>query len=170
MRIKKSNGKTKLVMSHKEWEELGKRAGWGDIFKPIIKPIMKAFEPDSTNPYTKEEENGSYQLTGHLEEQQVLQTPGTRINIADLEKMFEAMNTSDADLLLAFPKAFNFAKHATSAINPKVINGLKVVMYRILRLPKDSNARKQAEDVLKKWYKQKIDSERLWEKPTNPYV
>lgn len=174
--VKSANGKKKLIMSRTEWESMGRKAGWGDVFKglvsPIVDPLKKALEPEATNPYIERDEldSGQFTLDTHYNEQKIIETKANEINIDNVEQKYADMNCMDPTLILAFPKALNFIKKPDVATKENVINGMKIILFRIVSLPKGNKSRVASEQILAKWYKQKIDSERMWEKPKNPYL
>jgi hypothetical protein len=174
--VKSANNKKKLIMSRAEWETMGRKAGWGDVLKglvsPIVDPLKKAFEPDATNPYIEVDEldSGKFNLDKHYNEQKIMETKGNEINMADVKKRYDAMNCIDPTLILAFPKALDFINNPSPTTKQNIINGIKVVLFRIVNLPKGNNNRAASEQILAKWYKEKTESDRIWEKPKNPYL
>jgi hypothetical protein len=87
----------------------------------------------------------------------------------DVATRLQTLSTSDADFLLAIHKSLDFLKEPASHVPEKTINGMKLVLFRIAMLPpgKNHNLNK---GILKKWYEQKMASEKMWEKPKNPYL
>ena len=173
MKAKKSGNKVKIVMSRSEWEKMGKEAGWGDVFKTVVKdiadPLKKAFEPERADLRTYEE-NKVHSLTGDYMEQKIMQTPSSQIDMKEVEVNLNTLVSSDPDVLLAIPKALMFIKNPSPALTPKAIDGMKILLYRLSRLPKESKNYKQSLEILKKWYQQKKESEKIWNKPKNPYL
>jgi len=173
MKAKKIGSKVKIVMSRSEWEKMGKEAGWGDMLKTVIKdvtdPLKKAFEPERADLRTYEE-NKSHSLTGDYMEQKVMHTPSSQVDIKEVETKLNSFVSSDPETLLAIPKALAFIKNPGSALNSKAIDGMKMLLYRLAHLPKESTNHKQSLEMLKKWYRQKIEAEKIWDKPKNPYL
>lgn len=169
MKITTSNGKAFLTISRGEWDEMGRTASWKDI----VHKVKGALSPDPTNPYIDRseqmrDENGTYQLTPVMQEQEIVNTPASKIDTGQLQAAVDRFASSDAELLFALPKAMELIKNPTT--NPKTADGMKVMLNRFFKLRPNHPARKQAEEVLKKWYREKKQSEISWGKPKNPYI
>jgi len=171
--IKLADNKMKLVISRSEWEKMGREAGWGDIFKPIINPIKKALEPEYTNPYVQRDEDSSgssYQIGATLEERQVMETTVDKININDVIKKIQAYPSSDPEVLLAFNRATKYLTNPPKTMNSKILSGLKILLFRIVNLNKSDKKQTVFLEMLKKWNKEKQEEDRMWNKPKNPYL
>lgn len=174
---KLANGNVKLKLSRSEWEKMGREAGWGSVIKelfvnPVLNTVEKAFAPEYTNPTVRrdDEDSGSFRLTNTLEEQTVMQTPASAVNMGEVEKKYNAFNSADPDFLLAFKRGLDFVNNPSRLVEQKTINGMKVLLYRIVNLDKDTKNSKLSVAMLKKWYQQKLESDRMWDKPKNPYL
>ena len=172
--IKSASGKSKLSISRKEWEEMGKQAGWGQVVKdlvtPLVDPLKKALEPDRTNPYVpKDEEDGTISLTKDFNEQNAMQVGANSINIEEVANKLNSMSTTDPGILLAIPKALDFVRNPPQRVPQKTVDGMKIILFRIVSLPPGKNLQ-QAKAILKKWHQEKVESEKMWEKPKNPYL
>jgi len=175
--IKLASGKKKLCLSRKEWEKIGREAGWGDVIKslivdPLVNTVGKAFEPEYTSPrgHLDEDSGKAYELGGQLNEYKVKNVRATEVDMADVEKKANAFLSADADVLRAFNRAIKFVKTPPNGVSEKTINGMKVLLYRVLNLKPKSKDQLIHLEMLKKWNKQKEESDALWEKPKNPYL
>jgi hypothetical protein len=170
MKITKVAGKTSLTMSHQEWEQMGKTAGWMDI----VRKVTDALGPERTNPHfdksehTKDDETGAYQLTPVIEEQEIVNTQGSQISVEELREAESRSTAADPDLVLALHRAIEFISDPKSS--PKTVNGMKMVLNRFFKLRSSHPVRKQSAEILKKWYQQKKQEEAMWQKPKNPYI
>ena len=159
----------KITLSKSQWTDIGKTAGWMDV----IRKVKDALGPDPTNPYFDKSEqmrddNGAYHLGTVLEEEKIIKTPGADINLQQLEEAVNQFPSSDPELVLALPRAIGLIKDPKT--QPKTASGMRVVLYRLFRLRPNHPVRKQSEEIIRKWYQQKKQSDALWEKPRNPYI
>lgn len=160
-----------IRLNKKQWEETGRKAGWLDALKmvtdPLAKKVKKVLEPDnSANVIRNYEEDNSYELTEHLNEQQIMAKPSKDIDIDRVNSQFVSKhNITDANLLKAFPRAVEYIKNPPSGTNPQTIGGLKVLLYRIMNI-EDEAKKKQFIEILNKWYANRRQMDGIWEKPT----